>query len=111
MKLTERVIGGLLSSRNPRKSMDLEVGKVNYYDKTAMTDYLLQSKNGCLNSDLDLFTYLCHPLLTLILKKIELDAATKNSYACRLIHGALHLSNINWVATKNILLYKTWLRV
>jgi len=105
------VLNGLGSCKKTRKALNLGEENLNYYDKSFMAEFLIQSKNGCLNSEIDVLTYLSHPVMVLILKRIYLETQNKLSFACKLIYGTLDLSNVNWIATKNVLLFKNWLRV
>jgi hypothetical protein len=108
--LAESVIKSLAKFKQERNSLDLGEKGLNYYDKRNMREFLIQSKNGCLNSELDILTYLSKPLINLLLRKVDLEASKKVELVCRLIYGTLSLSNLNWIITKNIILLKSWLR-
>ena len=84
---------------------------MNYYDRTVMGAFLVKSKNGSLESEIDALTYLSQPLMTILLRKIEIEAEKKLAVACKLIGSTFGRDNVNWICTKNILMLKNWLRV
>jgi hypothetical protein len=71
---------------------------------------LLESKNGCLKSNLDVLTYISQPLTQIVLKKLDIDFDKKNALLTKILGSTLSLSNFNWVVTQNLTNYKFWLR-
>ena len=115
--LVQRVVQKMSTlTKNLKKDTDNlfdsngQIANKNFYDKSLMSSLLLESKNGSLKSTQDLITYISQPLTKLILKKVNFTVSEKNELVCQILESTLFLDNLNWIVTKNLVLYKNWLR-
>jgi hypothetical protein len=88
-----------------------QIAEKSFYDKTHMGKLLLESKNGCLKSGKDIKTYISQPLTQLVLKKLDFTFEEKNSLMGKILENTLHLDNMNWIVTENLVQYRQWLRI